>query len=80
MRDGAKRLTILIQEGDPSEIQTNEKGNVIACVPVTVDGIWQKRGHSSRNKVVFVISVHTGEILDYVVNSLNCPECTAHEK
>ena len=80
MTDAAKRLTNLIQEEEPSEIETDDEGNVIACVPVTVDGTWQKCRHSSKNGVVFVVSVHTGEILDYAVKTLNCPECTAHEK
>ena len=44
---------------------------------VTVDGTWQKRGHSSKIGVVFVISVDTGEILDYSVKSLICNECKA---
>ena len=45
---------------------------------MTVDGTWQKRGHSSQIRVIFVISVDTGEILDYVVKSLFCHECKAH--
>lgn len=46
---------------------------------VTVDGTWQKRGHSSKIGVVFIISVKTGEVLDYEVKSLVCHECSAHE-
>ncbi|XP_065051289.1 uncharacterized protein LOC135680963 [Rhopilema esculentum] len=49
-------------------------------VAVTVDGTWQKRGHSSRVGVVFVISVRTGQVLDYVIKSLFCHECKSHEK
>ena len=41
--------------------------NEILQAAVTVDGTWQKRGHSSKIGVVFVISVDTGEILDYSV-------------
>ena len=51
----------------------------MAKVAVTVDGTWQKRGHSSKIGVVFVISVATGEILDYEVKSLICHECQARE-
>lgn len=50
----------------------------MANVAVTVDGTWQKIGHSSKIGVVFVISVDTGEILDYSVKSLVCHECKAY--
>ena len=45
---------------------------------MTVDSTWQKRGHASKIGVIFVISVDTGEILDYVVKSLFCHECQVH--
>ncbi|CAH3114455.1 unnamed protein product, partial [Pocillopora meandrina] len=38
-----------------------------------------EKGHSSKIGVVFVISVATGEILDYEVKSLVCYECRARE-
>ncbi|CAH3044759.1 unnamed protein product, partial [Pocillopora meandrina] len=57
----------------------DENGTEVAKVAVTVDGTWQKRGHSSKIGVVFVISVATGEILDYEVKSLVCYECRARE-
>ena len=44
----------------------------VANVAVTVDGTGQKRGHSSKIGVVFVISVDTGEILDYSVKWAKC--------
>lgn len=53
---------------------------MIANVEVTVDGIWPKTGHSSKTGVVFVLSVVTGEILDYKVKSLICHECRAYEQ
>ena len=37
-----------------------------------VDGTWQKRGHTSKIGVVFVICVQTGEVLDYSVKCLVC--------
>ena len=52
---------------------------MIANVPVTVDGTWQKRGHTSKIGVVFVLSVETGEVLDFVVKSLICHECVSHK-
>lgn len=42
-----------------------------------MDGTCQKRGHSSKIGVVFVISVDTSEILDYSVKYLVCHECKA---
>ena len=36
------------------------------------DSTWQKWGHSSKIGVVFVISVRTGEVLDYIVKTLVC--------
>ena len=62
---------------EPSKIELDEEGNEIASVAVTVDGAWQKRGHTSKIGVVFVISVRTGEILDYEVKSLYCHVCVA---
>lgn len=45
-------------------------------VSVTLDGTWQKRyGFNSLLGVVFLISVLTGEVLDYVVKSKVCFEC-----
>ena len=46
---------------------------------MTVDGTWQRRGHNSKNGVVFVISMETGEVLDYSVKSAMCHECSKHE-
>ena len=53
--------------------EDNEK---FANVAVTVDGTWMKRGYQSKLGVVFVQSVRTGEVLDYVVKSLYCHKCT----
>ena len=53
-----------------------EDNDKFAIVAVTVDGTWMKRGHQSKLGVVFVQSVRTGEVLDYVVKSLYCHKCT----
>ena len=53
---------------------------MIGNVAVTVDGTWQKRGHTSKISVVFVMSVVTGEVLDYAVKSLSCHKCIARNK
>lgn len=47
-------------------------------VSVTVDGTWQKRyGYNSLLGVVFIMSVDTGEVLDYQTKSKICFECKA---
>ncbi len=61
----------------PDDIEVDGE-DIIANVAITDDGTWQKRGHSSKIGVVFVISVEMGEILHYEVKSLFCHECKAH--
>ena len=80
MIDAANRLRDIIEEEEPSKVYTDEGGRKIVDVAVTVDGTWQKRGHTSRIGVVFVMAVRTGEVLDYVIKSLSCHECRCHEK
>ena len=53
---------------------------MIAKVAVTVDDTWQRLGNCSKIGVVFVISVITGEVIDYVVKSLVCHECVYHQR
>ena len=43
---------------------------------VSFDGTWAKRGFTSLTGVVFVISVDTGEVLDYHVLSKSCQSCS----
>ena len=76
MNGAAERLRNKVLKEQPDQIDDGEEN--IASVSVTVDGTWQKRGHSSKLGVVFVISVETGEILDYEVKSLFCHECKEH--
>ena len=51
--------------------------NDIFDVAVGFDGTWAKRGFSSLIGVVFVISVITGEVLDYHVLSKTCQKCSS---
>ena len=76
MQEAAKRLVQNVTAERPSGVKVIDDQSV-ANVAVTVDGTWQKRGHSSKIGVVFVISVNTGEILDYSVKSFVCHECKA---
>ena len=79
LNDAAQRL--ILHTAIPEnlrKIEVTDKDKLIAKVRVTVDGTRQKRGHSSKMDVVFVISIDTGEILNYGVRSLFCHECTSH--
>ena len=48
-------------------------------IPVSFDGTWEKRGHTSLFGVLFVLSVDTGEVLDYYVLSKYCKACSQWE-
>ena len=64
MKEAADRLIILCMEESES-IDVYPDGTQIACVAVSLDSTWQKRGDSSKHGVIFLISVDTGEVLDY---------------
>ncbi|CAB3995288.1 Hypothetical predicted protein [Paramuricea clavata] len=67
MKDAAKMLFGKVMSECPDDIE--EDGE---------DLIAHKRGHSSKIGVIFLISVATGEILNYEEKSLFCHECKAH--
>ena len=48
-------------------------------IAVSFDGTWAKRGHTSLFGVVFVLSVDTGEVLDYYALSKYCKACSQWE-
>ena len=80
MNQAASRLKDIIKAEDPDRVKTIVNGKEIAEVAVSVDGTWQKRGHSSKFGVVFVLSIRTGEVLDYEVLSHFCQECNSHNQ
>ena len=45
-------------------------------IAVTFDGTWMKRGHTSMHGVTTVISLSTGDLLDYTVYSKYCHACS----
>ena len=71
MNEAAKRL---IEKEFPNEAITDQ----IANTAVTVDGTWQRRGHCSKHGIVFIISVITGEVLDYELKTLHCKQCSVN--
>ena len=61
------------------KIETEEQNEEVIECGVTVDGTWLNRGTSSRHGFVSVISVDTGEVLDYHYMCSVCPECETWE-
>ena len=55
-----------------------EENEITKC-GVSCDGTWQRRGHSSMNGCVTVISMETGKCLDVEVLSKVCQGCQRHE-
>ena len=77
LKEAGERLFNITMDKYPENIELDGRGKMIGNVDVSVDGTWQRRGHTSKIGVVFVISVETGEVLDYVVKSLICHECVS---
>ena len=59
--------------------QRNSSGAEPVNCGVSCDGTWQKRGYSSRNGCVTVISMDTGKVLDVEALSQGCKQCERHE-
>ena len=53
--------------------------NEITKCGVSCDGTWQRRGHSSMNGCVTVLSMETSKCLDVEVLSKVCQGCRRHE-
>ena len=68
MSEAAEQLFKTVEEEEPTKIEVMQDGKKVAKVAVTVEETWQKRGHSSRVGVIFVISVRTGQVLDFATN------------
>ena len=77
MKKSAERLKKKLIQEDPSCKDMNATTDIFS-VAISIDGTWQKRGYSSLLGVVFVISIETGEVLDFEVCSKVCFECRSH--
>jgi hypothetical protein len=71
MSDACQELKALHQCENPDEILDT----AVSC-----DGTWQRRGYSSNNGVVSVISVKTGKILDIETMNKVCKACFVLER
>ena len=80
MNEAAIRLKDITKIKDSNKVKISANGQEIAEVAGSVDGTWQKRGHSSKIGVVSVLSIRTGEVLDYEVLSHFCQECNSHDE
>lgn len=70
MRAAGQRLHehILKESGE-------QNTDTVVDAAVSFDGTWAKRGFTSLTGVVFVLSVDTGEVLDYHVQCKSCQKC-----
>ena len=71
LKGAGQRLQKLIMEENGISDST-----AIIDAAVSFDGTWAKRGFTSLTGVVFVISIDTGEVLDYHVMSKSCRKCS----
>ena len=55
IKESANRLRDIIAKKEPESIEIDGTGNIIAKVSVIVDGTWQKRGHTWKIGIVFLI-------------------------
>ena len=73
LRQARETVRNLYLQGNPDREATID-------IPVTFDGTWSKRGYTANFGVGFVMSVDTGQVLDYHVLSKQCSECKYWEK
>ena len=57
----------------------DEDSDQVVDAAVSFDGTWAKRGFTSLHGVFFVISVDTGEVLDYFPLSKSCQSFSVKE-
>ena len=75
MKEAADRAILFALENNPDGItEVSPTGDIIGHIAVSVDGSG-KRGHCSKTGVVFVMSVDTGEVIDYELKTIFCRVC-----
>ena len=63
----------MIAAADQFKENVDDQG--IADIAVSCDGTWQKRGHSSVNRIVTVISSNSNKCIDYQIMTNTCKAC-----
>jgi len=78
MHNAAKELRQEIIMNNNNESESDDIGQILNTA-VSVDGSCQKRyGHNSLNGLVYIISIETGRVLDYVVKTKVCHVCKSN--
>ncbi|GFU86079.1 retrovirus-related Pol polyprotein from transposon TNT 1-94 [Trichonephila clavipes] len=62
------------------EVRKLKNTSDVAECGVSVDGTWQRQGHSSLNGCVAVLSIDTGKVLDLEVMSKWCRNCNTSKR
>ena len=50
----------ILSENVPEIVEIDDENKIITNIAITVDGMWQKRGHTSKIGCVFVLSIRSG--------------------
>ena len=74
-----KALADIIMQGRCEELWVDSSSDAIKDVEVSLDGTWQHRGYSSLNRVVTVISIKNGKVLDIEPMSRTFKACILKE-
>ena len=75
-----KEVATEVMQGAVEEIREGASDDEITDVSISCDGTWQKRGFTSLNGAVIIMSTDTGKVLDVEVMSRYCNTCVIHEK
>ena len=76
VRDSAEKVAKASMLTAALDLKSGEEG--MTDIGVTVDVNWQKRGFSSLNGVVAVISITNGKVLDVESMSRYCKSCMSN--
>ena len=79
LTDAAKYVAEETMKDACEELRLNTNAGDILDTAVSCDGTWQRRGYSSNNGVVSIISVKTGKILDIEAMNKVCKACGLKE-
>ena len=80
MNLSVKEVATEVMQDAVEEIREDAGDDEITDVSISCDGTWQKRGFTSLNGAVVIISTDTGKVLDVEVMSRYCNACVMHEK
>ena len=79
-----KAVAVDVMKDASEEVRTLyiDAANVDGIVETSIscDGTWQKRGFTSLNGAIAVLSTETGKVLDVDIMSRYCNACTYNEK